>query len=405
MKLKFKIINRRYASGYPVRLYININGTRIEMNTGVFLQNPQNFDSLSLVHNDEPNNKVKNIKLRHIQSEIEMFMLTEDNPILIKERIETLVDGNARKREIKKLYGFIMDFAATKDNSGTRGLYELTARKVSDFDNKADFENVTAEWLKNFERYNIGNGMTANGIAIHLRNIRTVFNWCIDNEYTDKYPFRKFKIKSEKVPIRNLTAEQMALLHDYEVEPWQEIYRDFFMLSFYLCGINPVDLLHLKSENIINGRLTYKRRKTGHLFNLPVPQEAQDIISKYSGTNWLLSPLDKYSDYKDFLHHWNGALKKIGTKEIVPDKVGKRRKVVYHPLFPTLTVYSARYSFASIGAELDIPRETIALCLGHSWADVTSHYIAYDTKKIDKAVRQIIDYVNSMVNHQPNNIK
>lgn len=321
MKLKFKIINRRYASGYPVRLYININGTRIEMNTGVFLQNPQNFDSLSLVHNDEPNNKVKNIKLRHIQSEIEMFMLTEDNPILIKERIETLVDGNARKREIKKLYGFIMDFAATKDNSGTRGLYELTARKVSDFDNKADFENVTAEWLKNFERYNIGNGMTANGIAIHLRNIRTVFNWCIDNEYTDKYPFRKFKIKSEKVPIRNLTAEQMALLHDYEVEPWQEIYRDFFMLSFYLCGINPVDLLHLKSENIINGRLTYKRRKTGHLFNLPVPQEAQDIISKYSGTNWLLSPLDKYSDYKDFLHHWNGALKRLAQKKLCPTRL------------------------------------------------------------------------------------
>ena len=34
------------------------------------------------------------------------------------------------------------------------------------------------------------------------------------------------------------------------------------------------------------------------------------------------------------------------------------------------------------------------MCLGHSWADVTSHYIAYDTRKIDKAVKQVVDHLN-----------
>lgn len=394
MQVKFKIVGRKSNTGYPVRIYIYLNGTRIEMNTGVFIQDFNNFDSLTLVHNGEPNFKVKNIKLRHIHSEVEMLMLTEKSPKAIKEKIEILVNGEQKKKKVKTFIDFIMDFAATKENPGTRGLYELTARKVADFDAKADFESMDAAWLKEFERYNIGHGMSVNGIAIHLRNIRTVFNWCIDNEYTDKYPFRKFKVKSEKVPIRNLTAEQIVVLRDYAVEPWQEIYRDFFMLSFYLCGINPVDLLHLKTDNINNGRLTYKRRKTGHLFDLPVPKEAQEIITKYKGRNYLLSPLDKYSDYKDFLHHWNDALKKIGTTELVQDKAGKRRKVVYYPLYPNMTVYTARYSFASIAAELDIPRETVALCLGHSWADVTSHYIAYDTRKIDKAVKQVIDYLS-----------
>lgn len=71
------------------------------------------------------------------------------------------------------------------------------------------------------------------------------------------------------------------------------------------------------------------------------------------------------------------------------------RKVVWHPIAESMTVYTARYTFASIGAELEIPRETIALCLGHSWADVTDHYIAYGTKRIDDAVRKIIDYINS----------
>lgn len=71
------------------------------------------------------------------------------------------------------------------------------------------------------------------------------------------------------------------------------------------------------------------------------------------------------------------------------------RKCLWHPIAEGMTVYTARYTFASIGAELEIPRETIALCLGHSWADVTDHYIAYGTKRIDDAVRKIIDYVNS----------
>ena len=187
MKLKFKIIDRKYSSGYPVRIYINLNSNRIEMNTGVFIQDPKNFDSLTLVHDDEPNHKVKNIKLRHIQSEMEMFTLTEKNPTAIKEKIEILVNGEARKKKVKDFTDFIMDFAATKENPGTRGLYELTARKVADFDAKADFEKIDAAWLKEFERHNIRRGMSVNGIAIHLRNIRTVFNWCIDNEYTDKY--------------------------------------------------------------------------------------------------------------------------------------------------------------------------------------------------------------------------
>ena len=65
------------------------------------------------------------------------------------------------------------------------------------------------------------------------------------------------------------------------------------------------------------------------------------------------------------------------------------------PIAEGMTVYTARYTFASIGAELEIPRETIVLCLGHSWEDVTDHYIAYGTKRIDDAVRKIIDYVNS----------
>lgn len=313
----------------------------------------------------------------------------------LKTALQAIVSGKESKAQTKVFVDYVDEFRATKTNESTRTMYRITADKVREFDASSTFDTITKDWLTKFENYfTKKKGMSVNGLAIHIRNIRTVFNWAIDNEWTEKYPFRRFKVKSEKVAIRNLTAEQIATLRDYKVEPWQEIYRDLFMLSFYLCGMNAADLLQVKK--LTNGRMVYHRQKTGHLFNLPVPPEAEAIIDKYRGINQLLSPLDDYKDYRDFTHHWNDALKKIGTVELTKDKVGKLRKRVYRPLFPDITTYCARYSFASIAAELDIPRETIALCLGHSWADVTSHYVAYDTKKIDKAVRQVIDYANSV---------
>lgn len=166
------------------------------------------------------------------------------------------------------------------------------------------------------------------------------------------------------------------------------------MLSFYLCGINIGDMLLLTKKNLKNGRIVYHRQKTGRLYDIPVIPEAKAIMDKYKGEEYLLSPMDSLADYHTFTQHCNLALKKIGTKEIVPDKIGKMRKIVYHPILPNLTTYTARYTFASIGAELDIPRETIALCLGHAWSDVTSHYINYNKKKIDGAVRKIAHFVN-----------
>lgn len=169
------------------------------------------------------------------------------------------------------------------------------------------------------------------------------------------------------------------------------------MLDFYLCEINAIDLLLCKK--LTNGRFVGNCAKTGASIDLPVEFEAMEIINKYKGKDWLLSPMDGRADYRSFERIWNDNLKKIGRSEKVKDKVGKMRKVIYHPLFGSdfqMTTYVARYSFASIAASIGIDRETIARCLSHSWADVTDHYINYDRKRVDEAVRKVIDYVNGI---------
>lgn len=60
----------------------------------------------------------------------------------------------------------------------------------------------------------------------------------------------------------------------------------------------------------------------------------------------------------------------------------------------TIIMYYARHTWATIAAELDIPKETISAALGHSANSVTDTYSEFDTKKIDIANRRVIDYLN-----------
>ena len=384
---------KRQDGQSPVLLIFEDSGKRFKIATGLF--SALKFTGREFPE-EEPNSRAKTFALAKKLLKVDEYMIANDHVSFnrAKDEIKGLLNGNQKSR--KPVATLMEEFAATKSKS-TAKFYLLTARKIRAFDPEATFETIDAEWLRKFEAFlkTIGN-TTINGRAIHLRDLKALYRAALDDELTTNYPFRKFSIKSETVPIRNLSLTQLRELRDCDVEPNKRIYRDLFMLSFYLCGINPVDLLHLTKENVKNGRIVYTRRKTHKLYDIPLPPEAEEIFRKYKGKDYLLEVLDYYGeDYLHFVSKWGKMLKRIAPLGIQTDMLGRKILRMGEPILPGITVYSARYTFASIGAEIEIPRETIALCLGHSWADVTSHYISYDIKRINDAVRKIIDYVNS----------
>ena len=157
---------------------------------------------------------------------------------------------------------------------------------------------------------------------------------------------------------------------------------------FYLIGINAVDLFGAKE--IRNGRLEYRRTKTGKLYSIKVEPEAMEIIQKYKGNEHLLNIMDKYSDYRLFLVRMNASLKFIG--DVINGKDGKKQ---IPPRFPDISSYWARHTWATIAASLDIPKETISAALGHEiGSPITSIYIKFDQNKVDEANRKVIDYLN-----------
>lgn len=362
----------------PVVLIFEDSGKRFKIATG--LLSSVKFTGREFPEN-EPNHKVKTMVLCRKLLKIDGYLI--ENEYASISRVRDAVKEILGRSEKKKPLTDYLEDAAKGRGESTAKSYLSTAKKVRAFDPGACFDTVDAEWLEKFDKFLQVNGCKAiNGRAVHLRCLKAVFNKAIDNEITSRYPFRKFKIQTEMVAINNLTVEQLRRLRDCKVQPQHEIYRDLFMLSFYLCGINPKDLLNLTNENVKNGRIVYTRHKTHKLYNIPLPNEAKAIFERYKGKEHLLSVMDSCDRYLRFVAKWDDNLRRVGEKR-------------GEPILPNVTVYSARYTFASIGAELEIPRETIALCLGHSWADVTAHYISYDLKRIDDAVRKIIDYVNS----------
>jgi hypothetical protein len=151
---------------------------------------------------------------------------------------------------------------------------------------------------------------------------------------------------------------------------------------FYLIGINTVDLAGLK--DIQSGRVQYHRAKTNRLYSIKVEPEAMNIIRKYQGKEHLIDVFDGRNNYLSFGRLMNMALHDIGKEMDGKSKV---------KVFSGLTTYWARHTWATIAAELDIPKETIAKALGHGGREVTDVYIRFDDKKIDKANRQVIDYL------------
>lgn len=349
-----------------------------------------------LYNSKEPNYQRKNIHLKEIISKVERFIIDilESREKISENRFYDNIIYIVKGKEIIEKYYFveyIEEFASTKTRKTTKEVYEYTKRKIEEFDPKCTFETIDRSWLAKFERWMICSGMKTNACAVHMRNIRAVFNYCIDEEYTTLYPFRKFKIKKEETRKRSLTVEQLRTLRDYPCEEYQVRYRDIFMLMFYMIGINAIDLFHAKDSDVVDGRLEYKRSKTGKLYSVLIQPEAQAIIDKYKGKNYLLNVLDDYKNYKDFLHRMGDALKDIGPME----RKGLGGKKIRQPLFPDISSYWARHTWATIAASLDIPKEVISAGLGHEiGSSITSIYIDFNMKKVDDANRAVIDYVN-----------
>lgn len=304
----------------------------------------------------------------------------------------------ATEATTSSLGSFFERVIATKKSPRTREIYASTLKKIQEYCNPYEvaFDDISKMWIKDFEASLAG--LRSNTVSIHLRNLRNVINCAIDEGLTEKYPFRRYDIPKEETRKRSLDIGKFRrLLAIPNLKQGQEEYRDMFLLIFLLMGINLVDLASLTHDNIKEGRLEYRRAKTGRLYSIRIEPEAEALLKKYKGKDHLLSFADRYANYKDYGKRMNEALRKMGEWKPRPMKERHRgvSAMVMEPIEPELSSYWARHTWGTYAAELDIPFDTISEALGHehSGSETTLIYIKFRSQKIDPANRRVIDYL------------
>lgn len=259
---------------------------------------------------------------------------------------------------------------------------------LSPLDIKSKFLSDFQDFLKTpIRRDAVARGARSNRTVLNIiTDIQVIFNLMRDR-YNDEdtgeiripnNPFRKLvKVVPKKTRNRNLSIEQIRSIRDVELKAEADIIsRDLFMLSFYLCGVNSVDLMKsLTDENAI--RLNYNRVKTSGSRNdsayisINIPSEARNLVVKYAG----------------FLQRRYKSVKSLNNR--LSDSfisIGKTLGI------ENLSYYSARHSFASLARnECRFSKDDVAAALNHSSNTITDTYIAKDWSIIDDVQKGVLN--------------
>jgi integrase len=384
-----------------IKIRVYHKGKAIMLPTSIYIL-PQHWENDVIIGHERAKKWNKFLKLRLMDIKTEIIKLDMEGKLAamsaddLKKRL-LLLCGAVEEDETpaELLWPVFNEYVEAQKNTGTRTIYQQTASRLKAFDHNIEnrsFNDIDKAWLEKFDAFMALTAPKKNARNIHLRNLRTVFNYAINQKKLDiSYPFRSFKITAEATASRALTINQIRQLRCYPIEEAHLAkYRDIFMLMTYLRGINAADLFSAKKTDIVNGRLEYVRKKTGTFYSIKVEPEAQEIIDRYAGETYLLDISESWSNPTDYLRKMDKGLKKIGAME----RKGLGGKKRYTPILPQLSSYYSRHTFASLGVELHIPIELISESLGHKiGSPTTAIYVHYLRQQVDDATRKIIDYI------------
>ena len=405
-KVTFYLDTRSGSGTFPLKLRISHKGEKSYIPTDIALT-PEQWDGKQIINHEKAKalNDFLIAKKANADSTIMTFGLKNNLDRLTASQIKTLVDTGGDSVQKKEGNNFLKFYEKRKEAARTtssRLSYDSAINRMKSYDPMLatrTFEDIDEGYIRKMDEAWEKAGLTTNSRGVYMRNIRAVFNDAIDEELTINYPFRKFSIKKAPTAKRNLSLQELRMLRDYPiVNDFQQKYRDMFMLCFYLRGINMVDLLGLTKDNIRAGRINYVRSKTGKAYSVKIEPEAQMLLDKYKGKDYLLNICDGANTKEDYESMYKGFLQRMdrGLKKIGPYKrSGLGGKKTITPILPKLSQYWCRHTSATLMAALGYTNEIIACSLGHEHGNRTTNiYIEYKESEVDAANRALIDYVN-----------
>ena len=285
----------------------------------------------------------------------------------------------------------LADGLRSEGRERTAEIYLSAMRSLRGYLGNGDMaiSGITPERMAGYECYLRRRGLQSNTTSFYMRVVRAAYNKAVRAGMTpDRRPFvgvftGKSKTAKRAVSIDMIRKIKGAMPEDYR----EEEARDIFMFSFYTRGMSFVDIANLRKDDVRDGCLVYRRRKTGQTIRMAWHEAMQEIVDRHPPKDGihLIGLIDEggKSDVRRQCHARQYAVNKA------------LRQLSRHiGMAKPLTMYAARHSWATIARDMGIPIEIISSGMGHTSEQTTRIYLrSIDAEEIDTCNERVIGAV------------
>lgn len=304
------------------------------------------------------------------------------------------------KQKLKTVHEFYNELVQEMELAGKIGnsrVYKDSLRSLEVYyKNKLDipFSDIDMEFLLGYEKFLRLKDCKENSMNLYFRTLRSTYNKAIERKYAKRepYPFNdfkvsKFSIKTEKRAISKDNVKVIMNIDLSKEKEYVQLSRDLFVFSYLCSGISFSDMANLKQSNITNDRLMYIRQKTHRKINVPICDEAKEIIKKYiDSNNEYIFPILNHTIHKTKMQQYNRKKKVILKVNRYLKKISQMTGIEVN-----LTTYVSRHSYATVLKNAGVNIALIGETLGHSDLKTTQIYLdSFDNEQIDKAMENLL---------------
>lgn len=305
----------------------------------------------------------------------------------IKEIIST--DNLSDEQTFSSACSNFVDYLKSEGRDSYALSIERVGRYFRDFA-RGDMllSDLTPSLVQNFAAFIRKRKVTETTVNTMLAQMKSVVNRAIRewNISYDIHPFVTTRISAAPIRKLDLTVQNFNKIRESSPKKRKLIMaRDLFCLSFYLGGMNLIDIMQTDFRKDV---LEYSRSKTkgrmqsDSVITFTIPSQAREIICRWMDKRTGKLDFGYKFTYHNFSQYVTYSLGDLAEELNIDERV---------------TFYSARKSFAQYASEIGIPDGIIDYCLGHSDKSkgVIRYYTKVRQKQADMAISRVIDYVDN----------
>jgi integrase len=379
---------------FPLVFKLSVNREKSYITTGISVK-PTEFHTESnlIIGNPKANELLMNLDTQY-RTRFYQYIINNQGHEQLSEAKAFILNRQPEEFTVAEYWDNLINNMKVAGRDGGVKIYQQslsTIRKEINLD--IPFTALSYKDVMNLETKLYKRGMSINGASVYLRTFRAVCNKAINQDIVklEWYPFRKHRMRKEKTVPRVMTMEEIKSYFSLNLPPTHPSYTywNIGRLIFMLRGINLRDLILLKPECLKNGRLIYRRAKTGKLYSIQVTPEITATLSTFTPNETLLGVLTraqlnssfKINHFQQFLKVTNKHLKNIGAFLEVNEPI---------------STYVFRYTYANLAKQLGYSKDLIAEALGHEYGNsVTGIYLEqFDNDVVDRMNQGLIAAVS-----------